>query len=130
MHSIITVRQNFLSAEEMGGLEPTLHLCKNARVILTCNLWTEVGLCNGAIGTVLDIIYAEGHSPPVLPIAIIVQFDEKDYSGASFCANIPNCVPVYPVTNCCNTMEQTWNVSSFHLNLLGRLPFTTPKVLH
>lgn len=25
---------------------------------------------------------------------------------------------------------QTWIVSSFQLNLLGRLPFTKPKVLH
>lgn len=27
-------------------------------------------------------------------------------------------------------MGQTWIVSSFHLNLLGRLPFTKPKILH
>lgn len=27
-------------------------------------------------------------------------------------------------------MGQTWIVSSFHVNLLGRLPFTKPKVLH
>ena len=61
----------------MGGLEPVLYLAKNARIMLTCNLWTELGLCNGALGTVRHVIYAEGHSPPVLPIAIIVQFDKK-----------------------------------------------------
>lgn len=79
-----------LSADNMGGLEPTIYLAKNARVMLTRNLWTEVGLCNSAMGTVVDVIYAEGHRPPVLPIAIIVQFDKKDYSGPSFCDNIPN----------------------------------------
>ena len=69
----------------MGGLEPVLYLPKNSRVMLTRNLWTEVGLCNGALGTVRHVIYAKGHSPPVLPIAIIiiVQFDKKDYSGPS-----------------------------------------------
>ena len=52
------------------------------------------------MGTVVDVIYAEGHRPPVIPIAVIVQFDEKDYSGPSFSKTIPNCVPLYPVTNC------------------------------
>ena len=110
-------KAKLLSAEEMGGLQPTLHLCKNARVMLTRNLWTEVGLCNGAIGTVLDIIYAEGNSPPVLPIAIIVQFDEKDYSGPSFCANTPNCVPVYPVINCSSTYGANLERQQFPLKL-------------
>ena len=71
--------------------------------MLTHNLCTEVGLCNGAIGTVLDIIYAKGHSPPVLPIAVVVKFDDKDYSGPSFSETIPNCVPIYPVANCSDT---------------------------
>ena len=89
-----------LRAEDMGGLEPVLYLAKNSRVMLTRNLWTQVGLCNGALGTVHHVIYAEGCSPPVLPIAIIVQFDKKDDSALSFCDSIANCVPIYPVTNC------------------------------
>lgn len=86
-----------LSADDMGGLQPTLYIAKSARVMLTRNLWTAVGLCNGAVGTVLHIIYAEGQCPPALPIAIIVQFDEKDYSGPCFSPSLPNCVPLYPV---------------------------------
>ena len=66
---------------------------------LTRNLWTAVGLFNGAVGTVLHIIYAEGQGPPALPIAIVVQFDKKDYSGPSFSPTLPNCVPLYPVTS-------------------------------
>ena len=40
----------------------------------------KVGLCNGALGTVIDFIYAKDQAPPTLPICVIVQFDE-DCSG-------------------------------------------------
>ena len=83
----------------MGGLEPTLYLVKNARVMLTRNLWTEAGLCNGTMGTIKDIIFPENYGPTMLPIAIIVQFD-NDYIGPSFCHDIANCVSIYPVSNC------------------------------
>ena len=33
-----------LPAEDMGGLEPKIYLSKNACVMLTQNLWVEVGL--------------------------------------------------------------------------------------
>jgi len=35
----------------------------------------------------------------MLPIAIIVQFDDSDYIGPSFCKDLPNCVPIYSVTS-------------------------------
>lgn len=74
-----------LSAEKMGGLEPTIYLSEKARVMLTRNLWTKAGFCNGAMGTVHHIILPENHTPSMLPIAIIVQFDDHDYIGPSFC---------------------------------------------
>ena len=52
--------KNF-SAEDMGGLKPVLYLAKKSRVMLTPNLWAEVGLCNDALGTVHHVIYAEGN---------------------------------------------------------------------
>lgn len=61
--------------------------------MLTANLWQEVGLSNGAAGTVYDIIYQEGHQPPSLPVAALVQFD--DYCGPQF---HNNCVPIAPIT--------------------------------
>lgn len=97
---------NALYPDEMSGLEPTICLAKQASVILTMNLWTEVGLCNGATGKVIDIIYAENHSPPHLPIAVLVQFHH--YLGPSFLENIPNCVPVCPITITSNSFN------SFH----------------
>lgn len=33
-----------ISAEDMGSLEPTVYLARKARVMLTRNLWTRVGL--------------------------------------------------------------------------------------
>ena len=45
-----------LSSDEMVGLGPVIYLAKGARVMLTMNIWTEVGLCNGALGTVLDFV--------------------------------------------------------------------------
>lgn len=64
--------------------------------MLTTNLWTDVGLCNGATGTVLDFIYAENHQPPDLSVAIIVKFD--NYRGPSISHSIPLCVPICPIS--------------------------------
>ena len=81
----------------MGGLEPVIYLAKGARVMLTMNIWTKVGLCNGALGTVLDFVYADGQTPPVLPICVLVHFDE-DYSRLSLTASLARCVPICPIT--------------------------------
>ncbi|CAB4000727.1 Hypothetical predicted protein, partial [Paramuricea clavata] len=84
-----------VSAQDMLGLHPVVLICRGARVMLTMNLWSMVGLCNGSTGTVVDIIFAESHNPPDLPIAVLVKFD--NYCGPSF-SNMPFCVPIPPVT--------------------------------
>lgn len=87
----------------MAGLVPTLFLAKQASVMLTMNLWSEVGLCNGATGRVIDIIYADYDCPPNLPIAGIVQFDY--YTGPSLLNFLPRCVPICPVTITSNSLD-------------------------
>jgi len=82
--------------DEMSGLEPVIFLAKGAHVMLTMNLWTDAGLCNGATGTVLDLIYATNQQPPNLPIAVVVKFN--DYRGPSITNDIPGCVPICPIT--------------------------------
>ena len=85
-----------MPSDEVSGLEPTIFLPKGAKVVLTINLWALVGLCNGATGTVIDILYEIHHRPPDLPIAVIEQFD--NYNGPSISDTLPSCVPICPVT--------------------------------
>ena len=85
-----------ISPEEMSGLEPTVLLARGAKVMLTMNLLGCVGLCNGATGNVIDIIYQIGQQPPDLPIAVVVKFD--DYRGPCFSPTLTSCVPVTPIT--------------------------------
>ena len=40
------------------------------------------------MGTLRHIIFADNHRLPMLPIAIIVQFDDKEYTGPSFCEDM------------------------------------------
>ena len=68
LHSSIAAAK--LSSDDFGGLPHTLTLCKDARVMLTRNLWTQKGLCNGSMGYVKYIIYAAGTSPPSLPVSV------------------------------------------------------------
>ena len=66
------------STDDAGGLQPVVCLAKGARVMLSSNLWVEMGLVNDAMGTVQAICY-DGGGPPDLPVAVTVLFDR--YSG-------------------------------------------------
>ena len=78
------------TADEAGGLQPVVHLAHGARVMLTSNLWVEMGLVNGAMGRVVAICYQQG-GPPDLPVAVMVHFDS--YSGPTFQNDV---VPIVP----------------------------------
>ena len=73
-----------------------IFLAAQACVMLTANIWQEVGLCNGATGTVHQILYQTDHKPPHLPIAVLVDFDT--YGGPPFLTTHPTCVPICPLT--------------------------------
>ena len=81
-------------ADDAGGLEAVVCLAKSARVMLTSNLWVDVGLVNGAMGTVEAICYRTG-GPPDLPIAVMVRFDS--YSAPTF---PDSTVPITPLRRC------------------------------
>ena len=84
------------SSDDAGGLESIVCIAHGARVMLTANLWVNVGLVNGAMGTVAAICYQDGLCPPDLPVAVTVNFDS--YIGPT----LPNgTVPIAP-------LRRTW----------------------
>ena len=85
-----------ISSDDMSGLKPVVFLAKGARVMLTMNLWSSAGPCNGATGTVIDIVYQNNHQLPDLPIAVILEFEK--YRGSVFNESKPLCIPIYPIT--------------------------------
>jgi len=60
--------------------------------MLTCNLWVEAGLVNGALGFVKDIFYQPTFKPPLLPMFTTIVFNK--YVGVPFDASNPNIVPI------------------------------------
>ena len=77
--------------DDAGGLEPVVMLARSARVMLTSNLWVEVGLVNGAMGTVEAICYKDT-TLPHLPVAVMVRFDH--YTGPTV---HDETVPITPI---------------------------------
>ena len=63
-------------------LNMELLLIKDARVMLTSNLWIEVGLVNGALVYIQSIVYCPGSASPLPPSYVLVNFDS--YSGIPF----------------------------------------------
>ena len=84
-------------SDDAGGLEPVVSMAKGAKVMLTSNLWHQVGLCNGTTGTIDSLLYCQGHKLPHLPIAIMVNF--PDYRGLPFIQNKPKSIPMSPITH-------------------------------
>ena len=87
-----------LSDDLFYGLPKDLYLSVEAKVVLTSNLWTNVGLVNGANGVVRDIIYpikSELNILETLPDIIFVDFES--YSGPAFFreADMDKIIPIY-----------------------------------
>ena len=67
------------SPDDASGLETIICLAIGAHMMLSSNLWVEIGLVNGAMGTIKSICYRPGGGLPDLPVAVTVVFDT--YSG-------------------------------------------------
>ena len=55
-----------------ASLSAKLVFCKEARVMLTCNIDIEDGLTNGALGTVKDVVYTDNDSKLRLFLLILI----------------------------------------------------------
>ena len=88
------------SADDAGGLYPVVCLAEGARVMLSSNLWVEMGLVNGSMGSIQAICYNEGAAPPDLPVAVTVLFDS--YTGPTLS---DGSVPIAPI-------RHSWSASS------------------
>ena len=85
------------ASESDGELPLFVPVCKGASVMLTENLWPDMGLINGAKGTVTHIVFQEGvHPANGMPAFILVSF--PDYVGPPFVPGMPGTVPICPRT--------------------------------
>ena len=84
--------------KEADNLPNRMYICIGARVMLSTNLWTDMGLVNGSMGTIIDLTWEAGQDPnTTLPFAILIWFDE--YSGPVFPGCDAGIVPVFTELN-------------------------------
>eukprot|EP00978_Attheya_sp_CCMP212_P017539 scaffold46862_cov30-Attheya_sp.AAC.2 len=97
-----TGRGKKFSKEHARGLLDSTYLAVGAKILVTQNITTYVGICNGSTGIVKDIVYAEGMLAPSLPQFVIVDFGNM-YTGPPFFGSDTQperrgWVPIKPVT--------------------------------
>ena len=65
--------------------------------MLTRNIWTNQGLCNGSTGVVKDVFKSNQMPLALLVVVVIVKFD--DYCEISICKDSPSGIPIVPLVS-------------------------------
>ena len=101
-HSSASARK--ASAELAQGLHRDVFLVQGAKVMLTRNLWSEVGLVNGIRVDVVDIVWAHGEKAPALPEFVVLRLE--GYTGPIWSSDprYEGCVPIAP-------FEMSWSTT-------------------
>ena len=86
-----------VDSDQAEGLHQTLFISVGARIIITRNLWTEVKICNGAMGTIRHIVFSSNNTSP-LPDLIFVEFDRYEGPTPTY-PGLDNVVPIAPVSS-------------------------------
>lgn len=115
-----TSKAKSMTPDRLRGLTTSLYLSVGSKVYLSSNIGTGVGLCNGTVGYVKDIVYQEqvqpqssveeeatpestsAIKPPCLPKYVWVDFGDS-YRGESFFPDDDSnerrgWVPIHPMT--------------------------------
>ena len=112
-----------LVSNNASGLESKAYFCKGAKVLLKQNIFQQAGLCNGATGTIVAILYDRNVPPPDLPKCVVVDFGES-YSGKPFFHDHAQqgWVPIFPTTYSSNKTNGSCSKNSF---ILYHVSFTS-----
>lgn len=90
-------RGTTVGSDRAGGLGAMLYIKVGARVMLKVNMIVALGLVNGALGTVVDIVYDRDRRPPDLPQCVLVQFDHLTGENISLVEDMDGVIPIRSV---------------------------------
>ena len=120
------------TAQEFGGIPPSVTLGIGTRVMSTKNTWTNAGITNGLTGTVVGILFSTTNGTD-MPEVVLVQWDEQ-YAGPSMTDKMDRIVPVTPAQERHSTNQNWWRTGyallvCFGISATKAQGMTIPKVV-
>ena len=96
---------HFKNTNGKGDILPiATTLCRGAQVQITNNLHPEWALYNGAIGTVIEVVFKNDHNPNCghQPEYVVVEFRQYPEDAPHWLESKPTYIPIPPMTVLCN----------------------------